>query len=200
MSGIGADGLGNWHLIENLISVNRTLSSNYAFCGKDGEEYDDTFVGAFTSMDCDHHWRIWYEVTCTPQRSNWYPPHVFFNNRVVMGVACYVLIYSMKEGKKVFVVALGVDYTLNNIKTFLVITYYNSYLSELVFEEAEPNYVLGLSPGSMVANTVLKYNNTVPCQDVNSDKCTYACLHILQLLEDPMDIILSKVFVKQKEA
>ena len=154
MSGNGTDRLGKWNLTEKLISVNRTLSSDYTFYGKDGEEYDDTFVGAFIYMDYNHHWRIWYEVTRTPQRINWYPPHVFFQNRVVIVVAYYVLIYSMKEGKKVFLGSLGVDYTLNKITDFFGKTYYNSSLSELGFEEAEPNYVIELCTGSMVEKTV----------------------------------------------
>jgi len=198
----GTDKLGNCYYRDGVTMVERNETGPYAQCGENGEICSDTFAGAYLHRDYDPRWRTWYEKTKEIQRNNWSPPYPFFTN-LEMGITYSEPIYSTIEGKNVFAGVVAVDYTFENITEFLIKNYLNSSTAVAIFEDDEPNNMIGSSTGSKAARKVLRSDKSQPCPDVNRDTCTADRIKMSDLgaiSGVPIDAVLSEAFERQKAA
>ena len=183
--------------------VNRSLSGDYAYCN--GEVCDDTFVGGYRSDEFDIRYRPYYTATKELQRPNWNGPYPF-TTVFELGITLSIPMYSTDpNGRKVFKGALCMDYFLKKIRTFLVENFQGQDSTDesvIIFDAAEPHYLLATSTDQRAVKGVLKKDPSQPCpEDVDKiSSCDEVQVPITEITGDSLlDPIVRRAFLKQKE-
>ena len=200
-------GLGNCLYEDMETLVDRSLAGDYLYC--QGEVCDDVFVGGYRSRDYDPRLRPWYNATKDIQKPNWTPPYAFFTN-LDLGITFSAPIYVEDEDRrKIFRGAFAVDYTFDDINRFLVDSYGEGAATQenyeetyvVIFEAAEPNYMVASSTGRSAASKVLEDDESVPCPDDADDTigCVVKRISMEDLAGKQYDDILQMSYAKQSE-
>lgn len=200
-------GLGNCLYEDMETLVDRSLAGDYLYC--QGEVCDDVFVGGYRSRDYDPRVRPWYQATKETQRPNWSPPYPFFTN-LDLGITFSAPIYIEDEDRRtIFRGAFAVDYTFEDINRFLVDSYGEGATTQenyeetyvVIFEAAEPNFLVASSTGRSAASKVLEEDEDTPCPDDADDSigCVVKRVSMNELTGRQFDEILRKSYEKQRE-
>lgn len=201
-------GLGNCLYEDQETLVDRSLAGDYLYC--QGEVCDDVFVGGYRSRDYDPRLRPWYKATKDVQKPNWTPPYAFFTN-LDLGITFNAPIYAEDEDRrKIFRGVFAVDYTFEDVNRFLVDSYGEGAATQqenydetyvVIFEAAEPNFMVASSTGRSVASKVLEEDENVPCPDDADDTigCVVKRISMGDLAGKQYDDILQMSYAKQSE-
>lgn len=116
-----------------------------------------------------------------------------------MGITFSSPIYTqLDDGRSTFAGVLAVDYTFNDVTSFLRENYKDSSTIVFIFEIDEPHYVVASSTGSKGVRKVLKSDESKECLDPNSGDCKAVRVPISELAENARDKHISKAFSDQK--
>mmetsp|Transcript_13955 Transcript_13955/g.40838 ORF Transcript_13955/g.40838 Transcript_13955/m.40838 type:complete len:631 (-) Transcript_13955:184-2076(-) len=194
---------GSCYFTDGKTLVQRNLTGDYAYCGRDGEVCSETYSGGFVSGDYDPRYRPWYVASKEQQKPTWSDPYVFYDN-LGLGITSTHPIYDYAEGRNVFAGVLAVDYRFEHIGEFLLSAYGDSSTAIAIVEDTEPNYIIGLSTGSPAAKLVLSANNSEPCLITSSQSIPCDPIRIpmsdLATSGNHMDRILAISLGMHKEA
>lgn len=185
---------------EDGTKVERWEVGPFVYC--DGKVCQDAFDGGYRSRDYDPRYRGWYTQTKDMQMPNWSPPYPFFSN-LDLGITYSHPIYTDDEehGRHIFEGVLAVDYTFQDIGNFLVESYDDSRTVVVVYEKAEPNYLVAASTGRKSALKVLAEDTTKPCPEnlsSTSGACDVARVTMEELEGFSMDPLLVRAYREQK--
>jgi hypothetical protein len=91
---------------------------------------------------------------------------------------------------------------VEDIVQFIVESYGNTSTTVVIYEDAEPNYIIGASTGSDTARNVLTSDLTQPCpvDSGNNALCTPVRARMADLTGHPMDRILVRAFERHEAA
>lgn len=161
--------LGNCTFGDGTTLVQRTdaLVGTYAYCGPNNTTpCHGTFTGGYRSRDYDPRYRQWYLDVKSSQRKQWSSAYPFFTTNE-MGIShsepLFLTIATNHTMRKVFEGVVIVDYELTDIANFLVEAYNKSDTNVILYEDAEPHYIIAASSGATAAKQVLKHHNSLPC-------------------------------------
>lgn len=181
--------------------VQRNLSGDYAACGNN-VTCDTVFAGGYSSSEYDPRYRPWYINTREQQRPNWTPPFAFFT--LGLGITYAEPIYTTEEGtgRQIFAGVIAVDYRFEDIANFLIESYGETDTAVIVYEAAEPNYVIASSTGSPSSRFMLSDNLSEPCP-VDRGEGT-GCEPVRMAIDEygdghPMDPVLVKAAATHRE-
>jgi 7 transmembrane sweet-taste receptor of 3 GCPR len=194
--------LGDCEFENGETKVERWEQGSYVYCGGQGQSCDNVFDGGFRSRDYDPRFRDWYIQTKSIQLPNWSPPYPFFSN-LDLGITYGHPIYTTDNdtGRNIFEGVLAIDYTFADIGRFLVEGYSNSPTHVVVYEQAEPNFLVASSTGRKAASKVLASDESLPCPDDSEDTslCTVTRESMPKLSGDPFDILLVRAYEEQRD-
>jgi hypothetical protein len=91
---------------------------------------------------------------------------------------------------------------VQDIAQFLIDSYGNSSTAVVIYEDAEPKYLIGVSTGSASARNFLTSDLTQPCPVDRGDDvpCTPVRSSVRDIEGDPMDVVLVQAFEQHDEA
>jgi 7 transmembrane sweet-taste receptor of 3 GCPR len=207
--------LGDCELENGKTKVERWERGTYVYCNnnnnnKNGNDQDqdqpttcdNVFDGGFRSRDYDPRYRDWYIHTKSIQLPNWSPPYPFFSN-LDLGITYSHPIYKTDNdtNRNIFEGVLAIDYTFADIGRFLVEGYSNSKTHVVVYEQAEPNFMVASSTGRKAASKVLASDESLPCPDDSEDTslCTVTRESMPKLSGDPLDLLLVRAYEEQRD-
>ena len=192
---------GNCYFRDGASEVNRTIEGEYAFCGVADAVCDDAFWGVYRSRDYDPRYRGWYKLAKEVQTVVWSNPYPFFSS-LAIGITLNRPIHSVENGRSVFKGVLAVDYSMDQITTFLAEQYAGSEINVLIAEAEEPYYVVASSTGTPGATLVLKEDETQPCSvNENQDQlCNVVRVKIDNFGVNQADKVLMAAFHAQSVA
>jgi 7 transmembrane sweet-taste receptor of 3 GCPR len=144
--------------------VTRVTTGSFFSCQEDGEETcNSTYTGVIRTLDYDPRLRPWYIGTKEKQVPNWNSPYAFhswgYNSVQHIGITYSEPFYRLQSEtddveaveattRQVFEGVFAVDYTLQDISSFLISDFGSADdVVVLVFEEAAPYYTVGISTG-----------------------------------------------------
>ena len=199
---------GNCYYMDGTTVLNQTLGDDdYSLlCDYEEEQQqcnqDQQQIVPFHTENYDPRYRPWYSQSRAAQRPVWSDPYAFFDQHQI-GITYTEPIYIMDGPKKIFAGVFAVDYTLENIRQFLL-QFKGSGFMVGVIEGDEPNYVVAASTGSHVSYLVYTNDPTKPCQEEHTDAadlCTVVRIPIADMNEHPSeDVVLRRGFQAQLAA
>lgn len=194
--------LGDCEYENKLTKVERFQVAPYVYCN--GGICSNTFDGGYRSRDYDPRYRGWYIQTKEMQMPNWSPPYPFFS-KLDLGITYSHPMYSHDEeaGRYIFEGVFAVDYTFEDISSFLVEGYKDSEIKVVVYEEGEPNYIVASSTGRKAASKVLEEDPSQPCPDVEGEQSSNICIVVRDRMQNlqgyPVDDLLVRAYEEQKD-
>jgi hypothetical protein len=91
---------------------------------------------------------------------------------------------------------------VEDIAQFLIASYGDSSTAVVIYEDAEPNYLIGASTGSVSSRNFLTSDLSKPCPVDGGDDvpCTPVRSSVRDMEGGPMDVLLVKAFEQHHEA
>ena len=171
------------------------------------DECDTVYTGAYQSLEYDPRYRGWYIDIKQKQKPAWSAPYTDFFTSMLM--ITYSAPFYTKLGAKrtLFSGVFAVDITFEDVTKFLTKNFpVEDDTFVVVYETAEPNFMIAASTGRSASKRVLVEDESTPCPIEMDDKPTdtHLCtevrvsMHGLKEAGEPYDDVLTSAYLEQK--